>query len=281
MFADDAKFFSTNYFELQACLNLFDEILKKYQLNLAPHKCFILPIGKQNQLTAVSANQNVSIESTILPYESYAKDLGIYVSKDLKWELHIKKIIQQASFVSYQILKSFRTKNIWTLVKLFKSYVRPKLEYNTQVWSPHLVKDKKALEKIQKRYTKIICQRCSIPFSSYSDRLDKLNLLSLENRRIRFDLILLFKIIHGLSDLNFDSFFKFGNCPYPLRNCSTKILPKQHFTSSVWLGSFFERAPKYWNHLNNDVTSAKTLNIFKSKIQEISYEALLKDSNYY
>ena len=243
---------------------------------MAPQKCFILPIGKQTKCDSSTCNKTISIESTVLPYEVYARDLGIHISKDLKWEVHVKKIIKQASFVSYKILKSFRTKNIWTLVKLYKSYVRPKLEYNTQVWSPYLVKDKKALEKVQKRYTKIICRRCNISFSSYPDRLCKLNLLSLENRRIRFDLILLYKIIHGLSDLNFDSYFKIENSPYPLRHGTAKILPKQHFTCGVWLGSFFERAPKYWNRLGTDVSSAITLPLFKSKLQKVSFDALLK-----
>ena len=134
-------------------------------------------------------------------------------------------------------------KNIWTLLKLFKAYVRPKLEYNTPVWSPYLLKDILAIEKVQKRYTKIVCRRCNIPFSSYTDRLRKLDLLSLQDRRIRFDLITLFKIINNLSDLNFHSFFLFQVSSYALRNNSSKIVPKRYFTSNAWVGSFFDRAP--------------------------------------
>ena len=206
LFADDAKIFSTDAQELQSCLDHFNEILINYQLNLAPHKCFILPISKRSNYNTISNHKNFSINSTNLPFEQHARDLGIYISKDLKWELHISKIVQQASFISYRIIKSFCSRNVWVLLKLYKSYVRPKLEYNTPVWSPYLAKDINAIENIQKRFIKIICRRCNIPSLSYSDRLTKLNLLSLQSRRVRFDLITLFKIINNMSDLNFDSF---------------------------------------------------------------------------
>ena len=213
LFADDTKIYSTDSAELQSCLNSFNNILNTYQLNLAPHKCFVLPIGKPS-IQNVTTYDDLTIDSTVLPFSNFAKDLGIFISKDLKWEIHIKRIVQQASFTSYQITKSFRTKNIWTLLKLYKSYVRPKMEHNTPIWSPYLLKDIKAIEKVQKRFTKIVCRRCNIPFTSYTDRLNKLNLSSLEHRRIRFDLIILFKIVNNMSDLNLNSFFLIQNSPY-------------------------------------------------------------------
>ena len=178
--------------------------------------------------------------------------------------------------ISYQILKSFESKNVWTLIKLFKTYIRPKLEYNTPVWSPYLLKDIKAIEKIQKRFTKSIFRRCNIPFSSYLDRLYKLNLLSLENRRIRNDLILFFKIINNLSDLNFDDYFKFQFCDYSLRGGSSKVVSTKELKDRAWLKSFFERAPYYWNKLEPSLRSVKSLDIFKIKLQTVNYDYLKK-----
>ena len=276
LFADDAKIFTTDTDDLQSSLLCFDEVLTNFQLKLAPHKCFVLPICKKRHYSAISSHQAFTINSTNLPFEQHAKDLGIYIARDLKWEQHISRIVQAASFTSYQITKSFRTKNIRILIKLFNSYVRPKLEYNTPVWSPYLSKDIDAIENVQARYTKIICRRCSIPFSSYSDRLSKLNLLSLRSRRIRFDLITLFKIINNMSDLSFDSFFKIKNSPYPLRGGSSKIQPKHRFDDGIWVGSFFERAPRYWNKLSHDITSTTSLDLFKTKLKSINYEDLLE-----
>ena len=81
-----------------------------------------------------------------------------------------------------QVLHSFSSKNIWTVLKAHTTYVRPKLEYNTVVWSPFLRKDINLVESAQKKFTRHICTRCKISFNSYSDRLSKLKINLLEYR---------------------------------------------------------------------------------------------------
>ena len=206
--------------------------------------------------------------------ESSTKDLGVIIHTELKWENHVKKISRQSTILSYQILKSFKTKNIWTLLSLYKSYIRPLLEYNTEIWTPHLEKDKDCIESVQIRYTKQICNRCNIPNISYQDRLYKLGLRSLEDRRKEFDLISMFKIINRISVLNFDDYFYFKSTKYSLRDSAAKIRPHKHFNCNTWYGSFFYRAAKYWNNLDHNITSAKSLSIFKSKIKTISLDNL-------
>ena len=202
LFADDAKFISTNTTDLQTCLNNFCNTTKDYQLQLAPSKSFVLRIGKKSIQNTVPVNFH--IDSSVLDHRDFAKDLGVIFQNNLKWEQHVSSISRLASITSYKIFKSFRSKKIWTLLSLYKCYIRPRLEYNTEVWSPYLKKDIFTIKQIKKRFTRFICQRCNISFSSYTDRLDKLNLMSLENRRIRFDLILLFKIVNNMNDLNFN-----------------------------------------------------------------------------
>ena len=145
------------------------------------------------------------------------------------------------------------------------------------VWSLYLLKDTNAVEKVQVRYTKIVCRRCNISFKSYDDRLIKLNLLSLQNRKIRTDLVTLFKIVNNISDLKFSSYFILQSSPFNLRSSRTKILPKKRFTSSAWNGSFFERAPRYWNRLSDDITSLRSLDSFKLKLGSICYVDLLRN----
>ena len=109
---------------------------------------------------------------------------------------------------AYQILRAFSSKHVWTLLKAFITYVRPKLEYNSPVWNPYLKKDTLLLKSVQKKFTRNVFLRCNIPFRSYADRLDKLGIKSLECRRLQFDIILMFKIYHKLSDLQFDNYFE-------------------------------------------------------------------------
>ena len=127
------------------------------------------------------------------------KDLGVLISSNLKWSCHISQIVTSAFTCWYRILKSFPSKNVWTLPKAYITYVHPKLEYNTLAWSPHLKRDAVylcSIKSVQKNFTRKICICCNIPFSSDVDRLSKLNLKSLEYRRLEFDLILTYKICY-------------------------------------------------------------------------------------
>ena len=65
------------------------------------------------------------------------KYLGIYLPENLKWNEHVNNLYKITQNSSCQILKSFITSSASILTKLFKIYVRPKLEYNTPVWSPY------------------------------------------------------------------------------------------------------------------------------------------------
>jgi len=81
------------------------------------------------------------------------------------------------------------------MVQLYKSLVRPKLEYYIQAWRPYLCKDIELLEKVQRRATtgRLMFSDKSL---GYYDRLSKLGLTTLETRsRLRGDIIEVFKIL--------------------------------------------------------------------------------------
>ena len=77
------------------------------------------------------------------------------------------------------ILRCFETRDNELLVRTFTTYVRPLLEYNSVIWSPHLKKDIEAIEKVQRPFTKRLSGLNTL---SYSQRLKLLNLPRLELR---------------------------------------------------------------------------------------------------
>jgi len=91
------------------------------------------------------------------------------------------------------------------LLRAFKVYVRPILEFNTTVWLPVQKKDIEAIEKVQRRFTKRLS---GLSAYSYSERLQKLNLQSSELRRIHYDLTLTYQIVFSLSLLKCHEFFQ-------------------------------------------------------------------------
>ena len=67
--------------------------------------------------------------------------------------VHINTIVAKASQCTNAILRCFQSRDPF-LLRAFKIYVRPILEFNTTVWSPVQKKDIEAVEKVQRRFTK-------------------------------------------------------------------------------------------------------------------------------
>ena len=268
LFADDAKFYGSDPDNLQNTLNNFEVWLDNRQLKLAKNKCFSLTISK------ISNTPQFFLGNTPISSTNSMKDLGIYVTSNLKWNTHIAYIYNNAIAPSYHILKFTKTKNIWTLIQLFKTYVRPKIESNTQIWSPYLIQDIKKIESIQKYFTKVVCNRCNIQFNSYSDRLQKLNLHSLQYRRVYFDITFMFKIINGTSGLNFSDFFRQRPTTYNLRYNQNNVETIDHFRDNGWLNSFFPRVAKLWNGLPSTITTITRLELFKKALNKFDLNKL-------
>ena len=77
----------------------------------------------------------------------------------------------------------------------YVSLVRPHLDYVFVVWNPHLLKDIRALEAVQRHAIRMVSQFHTM---SYIEMLTFLNLPSLYYRRKRMDMIMTYKIIHEL-----------------------------------------------------------------------------------
>ena len=90
------------------------------------------------------------------------------------------------------------------IILLYKTIVRPHLEYCIQAWRPHCKKDIDILERVQRRATKIIQKLRNI---SYEMRLKEFGLTTLETRRLRGDQIEVFKILNGYENIHTNIFF--------------------------------------------------------------------------
>ena len=101
------------------------------------------------------------------------RDLGIMITKDLKCNKQCLNPANAANKILGMIKRTFTCKSEEIILQLYKSLVRPRLEYCIQAWCPHWRKDIDLLEKVQRMATRLIYSLHDLP---YYDRLKRLKL---------------------------------------------------------------------------------------------------------
>ena len=207
MFEDDTKLFRTvksidDCKILQNDLNTLSQWTNDWLLSFNVDKCKVMHIGKNNpKLDYTMRSEN---ENRILIETSEEKNLGVWITNDLKHEKQVIAASQRAMAVLRSVRRAFVRFDIETFSIIYTSYIRPHLEYCIQAWSPYYAKDILLLEKVQRRATKLVW---GVKELSYDERLERLKLFSLEERRLRGDLIQTFKLLIWKENVDHD-FFK-------------------------------------------------------------------------
>jgi len=115
---------------------------------------------------------------------------------------------------------------------------------------------------------------------SYEDWLKSTGLWSLEDRRVRADLVKVFKIIHGMSTVNFNTFFEFSHNIHT-RGHSLKLQKKRVHTD-LRQHFFTDRVINKWNLLPEETVTANNVNSCKRNLQKMytdgSFQRLFKSA---
>ena len=180
-FADDSKISKkisciSDAYALQKSLDYLSSWADKWNVKFNISKCKALNLGHKN------LNFQYELNGQWIESVSSEKDLGVIISNNLKSSEQCLAAKNKSMKILGMINRQISFKSPEVILKLYKSYVRPHLEYCSQFWSPYLQKDIDLLENVQRRATKMIP---AIRKLSYENRLKHLNLFSLERRRKR------------------------------------------------------------------------------------------------
>ena len=273
IYADDTKAFTSinddlDRLRLQETIDKMYEWTETWQLHFNNAKCKILHVGDNNPKHTYYigvGNSRAAIEETTLE-----KDLGVLVDPHLNFEEHIDHIIKRANSKKAQILNNFTFRSKKILTPLFKSLVRPILEYNNTVWVSSYRKQIDLIESVQRSFTKHILEVKKLP---YEERLERLKLPSLEYRCFRGDLIQTYKIAHCIYDkASVSSLFQF-NASSRLRGHNFKI-NKISINKRLFQHFFTNRIVNEWNKLHEDIVNSSTIDSFKNRIDK-NYEDIM------
>ena len=286
LYADDTKLFCNLYENsqnsLQEDINTLSRWADEMQMSYNTDKCHSLHLGSRNnhhtyflpKMSDIKKTANSeSYTFTLHPLKNVEeKDLGVIIDQDLNFKSHISSKIAKANSMIYLMKNCFKYLDAEMFKTLYKSLIRPHLEYASPIWSPITKCEILRIEGVQRRATKLVPELQNLP---YIDRIKHLKLPTLQFRRIRQDLLLLYNYVH--QNVIFDTNTHCSTC-----NITNMLNPVISGTRGHPYRYSIQRHPnirnryyttrvlKYWNNLSTDTVSAPNINIFKNRLSKDS-----------
>merc|ERR1711962_1703756 len=110
------------------------------------------------------------------------KDLGVITSRDVSFSEHIDDLVLSSKIKVGLLLRTFKTREVEPMLKMFNSFIRSKLDYCSIIWTPDKKEEIDKIERIQRNFRSKIR---GLEEKNYHERLRILKLYSLERRRER------------------------------------------------------------------------------------------------
>ena len=266
LFADDMVLYriiksSADYLQLQQDIDSVTSCIRSKHLKFNTSKCRQMFISRKRVHSI--APPSFTIDGSPLIEVMEYKYLGVTLTSDMTWSSHISNVcIKSRKLVGLLYRRFYRNSSSHTLLKLYKSFIRPHLEYSSIVWSPYLKGEVEALEKVQKFALRVCTKSWD---SDYQDLLQRTSLTTLQTRRVQASLCHVYKIIHSLTDFP-GAPVSYREVPYNYRSVNAHSLNVLPFKTSAYENSFFPSAIRNWNKLAEETQKSDSLWSFKRKL---------------
>ena len=190
---------------------------------------------------------------------------------NLSFSKHISDIVGRAKQRCNIMFRCFIIKDTAVLIKAFNSYVRPILEYCSQVWSPTNISDIELLESVQRNFTKRLP---GLKLVCYAECLSILRLCTLEEGRIILDLMFCFNCLLGHNSINPSSI---GLCVSSSNTRGNRfklsILHSDVTSRSNFLAN---RIASVWNSLPDSIFDSQCPLTFRRKLGSLVLSHFIK-----
>ena len=216
----------------------------------------------------IARNFQYHFKGVALEEELSSKYLGVDLQSNLSWKNHISRITKKSNNMLGFLRRNLRQASEETKAQAYLTMVRSNLDYCSTIWSPYQRDQKHQIEMVQRRSARFVTNRYRNT-SSVTNMLDYLSWESHETRRSKLQLIVLYKIVHGLIDI--------PPTDYLTQTCSrTRTVHKykyQKYSTSTdcFKYSFFPQTIPLWNRLPGAAAEAPSLVSFKRELSNLTF----------
>ncbi|XP_059579404.1 uncharacterized protein LOC109285286 [Alligator mississippiensis] len=240
---------------LQLDLDRLQRWVDENRMGFNSDKCKVLHLGRKNQ------QQTYRLGNSPLISTEAEKDLGAIIDAKMNMGRQCEDPVSKAYRTLSCIYRYNMSRSKEVFLPLYASLVRPQLEYCVQFWVPHFRRDVDSIERVQRRATCMIRGQQGRP---YKGRLRDLNLLSLHKRRLKGDLVAIYKLTKEDQQGTGETLFPRA-LPGVTRNNGHK-LTESRFRLDIRRRYFTVRAARIWNQLPREVVLTSTLGVFKRRL---------------
>jgi hypothetical protein len=264
LFADDCLIYRqihsiSDQIKLQNDLDSLLEWSHTWGMHFNAKKCNIMSVARTTPLSKF-----YQLGDSVLDHVDMCTYLGINISNNMSWSRHINQVVKKANSRLGFLRRNLRGCPLKLKRTAFVTLVRSQVEYGSTVWDPHLVKDREALERVQRKAARWVANNYSYR-SSVTSILRDLGLEPLEDRRKNARLTMMYKIVHDIVAVSPT------DIGLQLADTRTRASHRYKFRhlgakTTEHLNSFSVKTIKDWNNLPACMAEAGTLDIFKCQL---------------
>jgi hypothetical protein len=276
MYADDTKIIGImsspdDYAKLQEDIDKCSAWARTWMMDFNIAKCKVMHVGNgKNKSSQVYTMTDNNGEARALEVTTVERDLGVLVSDDLKLSAQCAEAAAVANWKLGVFKKAFASRDQLLWQSLWKTHIRPHLEHAIQAWSPYLEKDITILENVQRRASKHIAGLSAL---SYEERLEVLGWTTLEERRVRGDLIFTYQHLKNNAEVSLDwQWASLSHLDGPaacVRANNTRLAPRIARTSQR-RNFLTNRVAEPLRNLPFDIISPDNVNHFKNAYDAVN-----------
>ena len=269
LFADDCILYrqikcTEDAILLQSDINSFMEWASIWQMKLNVDKCHSMSVTLSKLYTI---SRTYYMDNSPLSQVDSCKYLGVIIQSDLKWNMHVNYITAKANKTLGFLKRNISCASIHAKKLAYTVFIRSQLEYAATVWAPWQSTLISRLEQIQRRAARFVTNTYTRdPTVSVTNLMDQLDWESLESRRLKLRLSMMYKIIHNEIDIPFDLYTNFATYSSTRNYHPFNLLSLQASKTS-----FFPATISLWNDLPNLAKDSNLLEVFKSIIYLLNY----------